>query len=223
MADYCVSVIDFLRLRVTLLDPDGTPKGGAANLYTTDKPVSLQMSPRFVEGTSSQQKDGQGRVCGGKTSPPTPDGYDLSGVLCQFEVELAQILFGGTLVLGGVAGAESIGLVDPDPTDAAANGVCVEAWAAAYQSLDEQANFPSTTTGLAYVQYCFPKVKNVRPGQETLQEGVIVQPWQGQAVPNPNLGPGPNNDWPVTPQGSRLKFLTNTLPTALCGASAAIS
>jgi hypothetical protein len=222
VADYCFSAIDMLALRVTLLENDGTPDGGASNLYVTDDPIQLSQTPRVTTGATSEQKNGRGIPCAGKTAKDTLTGWTLAGTFCKFEVEMLQLMFGGTLLLGGTGGTESIGLADPDPADERQFGVAIEAWSAAYDGVEEQGNFPSATTGLAYIHWAFPRVQCM-PGPEEVKEGVIVQSWTGLATPNPNFGPGPDNLWPATLQGPRGKWYTNSLPTAACGASVLIS
>lgn len=135
---------------------------------------------------------------------------------------MLQLMFGGTLLTGGTGGTESIGIADADPDLERQYGVCIEAWTAAYSGAETQGNFPSTGTSPAYLQYAWPRVQCI-PGQETLQQGVIVQAWSGVATSNANIGPGPNNDWPATPAGPQMKWYVNTIPDGQCGASVAVS
>lgn len=221
MADYCASVVDFLAFRVVRLEANGTPDGGAGDLYVTETPISMQIQAVTTEGTVSEQKDGRGRICARKSADDSVGQYNLSLNLCKFEVELWEILFGGTLLTGGTGGTENIGWAAADPTAAAPFGVSVEAWAAAYDG-EEQANFPSVSVNPAYIRYCFPRVRWT-PGDETVQEGIVVQAANGKATPNTNLGPGPENDWPATLAGPYGKFFDSTLPTGACGATAATS
>lgn len=222
MADYCYTPIDLVAIRVTLLEENGSPYGGASNLYVTEDPIQLSLKPRVEQGSTSVQKNGRGIVCSSKTARSTITGYDLAGTFCRFEVELLQLMFGGTLLTGGTGGTETIGIADPDPDSQRQFGVCIEAWAAAYNGAEVQGTFPAASGAAAYIQYAWPRVQCM-PGAETMQEGVIVQPWEGIATSNPALGPGPNNDWPATLNGPMGKWVTNAKPTGACGATTAIS
>lgn len=214
----CFSVVNFCELLIARLDAAGEIDPGSTSLYVTESGIELGMNPVVETAQRFTQRNGCGNFCAVvDTDCDVVIAYTLSLQLCEWELELAEILQGGTSeTTADGTGEVVIGYQDPDPTAACYNGVCVEAYAMAWDG-DEQATHPVTDEP-AYMRYRFPKVRWT-PGQSTLVNGIAVWPVTGRAVPNSAAGLGPNCDWPAVVQGPRAYDLVSAsdLPSAACG------
>lgn len=210
-APHCFGAVKFAALVVARLDALGAPDPGATNLYVSDAGVTMGVSPKNTEGESLTLKNGNGGTCVSYEECDRTERIDLKLPLCQWDVELAEILTGGVLE---TSGGYSLGYALPDPADACPNGVVIEAYALAWDG-SERAAHPISGDP-AWWRYRFPKV-TWSMGDHELGNEVASPAWNGKAVPNDNIGLGPFGDWLSVPQGPWAYDLVDSIPTAECG------
>ena len=63
----------------------------------------------------------------------------------------------------------------------------------------------------------YPRVKNLRQGSWTHEDGAILPMFSGQCYENPNWFDGPLNDWVPTSTSFQNYFPTAQLPAAQVG------
>lgn len=210
-APHCLGAVKFTTLAVARLDALGAPAPGATGLYVSDAGVTFGIKPNVTEGEALTQKNGSGGTCVNYQECDRVERVDLSLPLCQWDVELAEILNGG--VLEQVEGV-SVGYQLPDPGDTCPNGVVIEAFALAWDG-NERAAHP-VSGDPAWWRYRFPKVTWAM-GDAELGNAVATPTWNGKAVPNNNVGLGPFGDWPAAMNGPMAWDLVDTVPTVECG------
>lgn len=213
----CYGSIQACRLRVGVLDDGGAPDAGADNLYVTDALIQVQTSYNIEAGQEFTQKNGCGVICQTFKEDDKLKSVGLELQLCQFDYELLAMMLGATLITGNIVSpAAPIGYDLPPSTAGAQNGVSMEVWTKAWDGGSQ----PVSALGdPLYHHFVWPKTTWV-PGQRTLQSGILVVPVTGTGFENPQIGNGPANDFPTTPQGAEMAFLDDTIPDAACGASA---
>jgi hypothetical protein len=125
--------------------------------------------------------------------------YNLTGEIATHDVEMMEVLFGGSLVKGRAAGsysAQNIGWASPNTSTTGQNGVYLEVIT---QVFAEGAGDCSSAVGgfPPYVGHIFGKVRAI-PGDRTFENDVAQVTFSGKAFQNPNLFDGPWNDYPGT-------------------------
>lgn len=209
MGSSCYSSVDFHAMRFSALTATGEESYGARKQAISEHGFSLGVSPQVTEGAKSEQKNGRGVICAAKVGHDIVSSVNLTLQTCKLEPELHFLMSGGEEFSesGGVTGWAL-----PDPAAAAPNGVCVEAWTAAWDG-EEQAVFQAAA---ATWRWIFPKVKWVL-GDVTLVEGVQTFTWNGKATSNSVIGDGPERDWPSAIDGPMGYFLDVAAPAGYCG------
>lgn len=213
MASYCLNSVDFHAVRFSGLLATGEEQYGARQQAVSETGISLGISPQVTEGTVSEQKNGRGILCGRKVGDDSVAQVNLTLVTCKLEPEMHYLMTGGEELTDGES--DVIGWAMPDPSAAAADGVCMEAWTAAYDG-EEQAVYGGQAATWRYV---FPKVRWVL-GDINLVEGVQTFTWNGKATPNSVIGDGPERDWPSAIDGPLGFFLDGPAPADFCGLQA---
>jgi hypothetical protein len=217
-APNCYGSIQACRLRVGALDAGGAPDPGLTNLVVTDALIQVQSSYNIETGQEFTQKNGCGEICQTFKEADKIKSVGLELQLCQLDYELiALMLDANTISATGLlsAGSDVIGYDLPPSTAGNSNGVSVEAWTKAWDGGSQPVSFGGDPL---WHHFVWPKVTWV-PGQRTLQSGILVIPLTGTGTENPQIGDGPNDDFPVSgPQGAEQVFLDDTIPDAVCGA-----
>ena len=208
----CLSSVFACRLRVTQLHDDGTLDPGTDNQYVTDALISIGVSPVVREGDEITLKNGCGDVCVEAVGDTEVSRYNLAMQLCQLDAELIYLLGGGYLLTkGGI----TVGYAERRIGDAHPK-VCVEAWSHA-RTRSQQATH-SSGSGLLYWRHVWPYVEWT-PGDHSIENGALVVTMNGRAYENPNMGAGPDAEWPAVITSAQAKFLDDNIPAAVCGAT----
>ena len=208
----CLSSVYACRLRVTQLHEDGTLDPGTANQYTSDALISIGTNPQIEAGQEITLRNGCGDICVEVTGDDEVKRYNLTTSLCQLDSELIFLMVGGYLLTkGGI----TVGYAERKIGDAKPK-VCVEAWSQA-RTRSSQATHTSGS-GLLYWRHVWPFVEWT-PGDYTLQNDALTFPMTGKAQENPNMGAGPNADWPAVITSAQARFLDDNIPAASCGLS----
>lgn len=184
-------------VRVAKLDTDCSPLGDTNSGYVTAGLVTMTATPDIEEGTEFEPKTACGSIAFTYADPDRIKRYNLTGEFVFFDVEGAEILFGGTVITGAAGGTydgQNIGWAAPDYNAAASNGVYLEVIT---QQIGEGAGDCSGSAAAfaPFVGHIFGKVRLV-PGERTFENDVARLAFTGKATSNPELYDGPWNDYP---------------------------
>lgn len=219
MADLAYASTNFEGYRVTLLDSTGNFESDSLGLYVCEDGISLAVAFTNTDGTTYQQRLGNGAFCVNRQGPTVQTGAQVTLTICPWQYALMGLLMGGKVAYN-VAG-DAIGWSMPDPDEAQTRRICLEAWTLAIDG-EVQA---SDAGGIGlWHQSIFPQATCV---VGDFDFGDQVNPFNVvfTVTPNDNIGNGPVNDWPDFdndnlldghPTGPWAQFLTNNPPAALC-------
>ena len=152
----------------------------------------------MLEGQTFEQIDGCGDIAWTYETPARIRKYNLTGELTYFDHEAMSLLFGGSVIVGGVTSdffGETIGWAAPNYTEAAPDPLYVEfitkvtGQGVGDCTLSGASDFP------AAVGHIFGKSRFV-PGDRTFAAEAATMSFTATNVANPNLGAGPWQDYP---------------------------
>lgn len=208
MADVCLPQVQADRIRVALLDADGTTAPGASNLYVSDALTTLTATPVYTDADEIEEKNASGTVCVNFKGDDTFKRLDVTLTICTVDPYLHALLTGaqGDVLTDGTA----VGFAYPPIGPLTSNGISIELWAKRINNGAVDPDYP-------YAWWAMPRVKNLRLGDRTFENGAQASPFSGQALENPNWFDGPTNDWPVASDRALQFIPTPTLPNAVCG------
>lgn len=199
VGDVCIGQHSLCLLRVSALDTDCSPLGGADSGIVSLGMVSMSATAEVEEGRRIEPKNGCGQISYTYSEQDVIKRYTISGEMNYHDIELKRTLFGGTLIVGHATNSdfpgENIGFAERHHTSTQVyNGVYLEvivkaASATAGDCAGAAANLPYA------VGYIFGRAK-LRPGDRTFDENNSVFSFTGTAEGNPNLFNGPWNDYP---------------------------
>lgn len=208
----CLSAIHCCRVRATRLDPTGVPDAVTDNVYVTDKPLQVQVTPQIEAGKDLTLTGGCDCIVAQYR------GYDKLKFF-TLEIDLAAVEFGLLSLLIGSASideaGEPIGLNWPaDQTFSCASApqpnVALEVWQDAWED-DHQAPTPHR-----YVHWVFPS-SFWQIGGLTLQNDFFQPKLNGFTRGNTQWGEGIFGDYPAALDAAGGFFLTDSIPDAACG------
>lgn len=204
--DDCLPQVQGCAIRVSALDSNGVPSPGANKLYVTDAFTELQLSPIYEDGDEITEKNACGAVAIDYKAAPSFKRADVSLTLITGDPYLHSMLSVGVVLTD--SGLH--GYAFPPVGSIEGNGVSIEVWAKRIDDGDVHADFP-------YAWWVLPKVKNLKLGQRTFNNGSILPVFTGEALENENWYDGPLNDWPVASDRVAQWFPTATKPASQCG------
>ena len=195
--DVCIGQRNVCILRAAKLDPDCSPKGGANSGIVTVGIVTMTASAEVEEGTVFEPKTGCGDIAFTVSDPDVVKRFNLTGELLFHDVEMFEVLFGGTLVVGKTGGSfvgMNIGWGSPGPDSDRSNGIYLEVIS---QNVGQGFGDCAAATGgfAPYAGHVFGKVL-MTLGDRTFENDVANVAFTGKAFQNPALFNGPWNDWP---------------------------
>lgn len=208
MAAVCDSAIHLCFVRVTRLDSVGNPTAGPNNVYITDKPMLLTVTPDILAGEVKDLKGGCDQLIATYRGQDILKRFNLELHLGVMEPGLEEMLTGGSAILG--SGSEPIGVQFPAPCGTQQPFVAVEAW----QDLWDCDHQPSTP--YPYLRWVFPASRWHR-APVTLQNDFTQPQFTGFTVGNPNWGEGIYADVPEAVDPDGAWFYDTVIPTAACG------
>lgn len=195
--DICVGQHSVCIVRAATLNSNCTPAGGVDSGIITTGIITATASPEIVEGQSFEPINGCGDIAWTYETPDRIRRYNLTGELTYFDHEAMELLFGGSLIVGGSTSdfvGDTIGWAAPNYDAAAPAQVFVEFIVkTAGQGVGE-----CTSTGAPFpaaVGHIFGKVR-MTPGDRTFAAEAATLAFTGSATANPNLGAGPWQDYP---------------------------
>lgn len=222
MADLGYASSNFEAYRVTLLDLTGNYVSSSTGLYVCEDGISLATAFTNQEGTTYQQRAGNGSFCVNRTGATVQTGATVTLTICKWQWSLMYLLMGGKLAEDG--NGDIIGWSMPDPDEVSDRRICLEAWTLAVDG-EQIAEYGGQA---AYQHHIFPSVSWI-VGDFEFADAVNVFPLVGTVSPNANAANGPIDDWPDFseplglldghPTGPWASYLDNDPPAALCEAT----
>lgn len=210
MSAKCLAAIKFCRLRATRLDSDGTPHNGPNNVYITDKPMSLSVSPVIEEGEDRTRVGGCDCIVASYRGKDKLKWFEFELELAQWEPGLIELLTGADAVLDG---ADPIGFDFSDQAfDCSGDvqpAVVLEGW----QVLQNQG---SPDVQWPYMRWVWP-MSFWQIGDYTLENDFAAPTLKGYSQPNSNWGLGIFDDLDTAVGPLGRGFFTDAIPTAECG------
>lgn len=210
MAAKCLAAIRFCRMRATRLNSDGTPHNSPNNVYVTDKPVSLSVSPVIEEGEDRTRVGGCDCIVASYRGKDKLKWFDFELELAVWEPALIELLTGATAIVDG--GGDAIGF---DWSDQAFNcssdvqpAVVLEGWQAAQNQGAPDATYP-------WFHWTWP-MTFWQIADYTLENDFAAPTLNGYSQPNSNWADGIFGDVPqaVGPLGQM--FYAEDVPDASC-------
>ena len=193
----CVGQHSVCIIRVAKLNADCTVAGGDDSGFITTGIITATATPELQEGQSYEPINGCGDIAWTYETPDKIRKYTLSGELAFFDHEMMEILFGGSLIVGGGGTAfdgDNIGWAAPNYTDAAPDPVYVEFITKVAGEGVGECSTPGSPFPAA-VGHIFGKARFV-PGDRTFAAEAATVAFTGESVANPNLLNGPWDDYP---------------------------
>lgn len=210
MAVACGVSFGLCAARVTVLDEDGNAVGGAGNTYTTDKPVTISLSPNIETGNTFSLKNGCGCSLSRFKSVDIFNWFEFTFNNGALEPEMMSMMLGTTGIVNGADNVgmhfgSALGCSDAEPT------VAFEFWTKHINGNSQDADYP-------WIHWVFPKTV-WQVADNTAEEDFQQTAMSGFSRSNPRWGSGPYGDGP--PDGSDVVegafWKTNvTPPTADC-------
>jgi hypothetical protein len=177
-------------------------------MVVSDALVSLGISAVYTDGDEIEDKNACGVVGVNYRAADSFKRLDVNIELLTPDPYLQEMLSGGTLLDPG--GGAPMGFAAPPIGEVTGNGVSVELWANRIDDGDLDLNYP-------YAWWVYPKLRNLRIGDYSHENGANHPVFSGQAVENANWYDGPLNDWPNDSDRVAQWVPTNTIPTVSCG------
>ncbi len=207
----CRPQVQACAIRVTRLDSNGVPSPGADNIIVSDALISMGFTAVYTDGDEIEEKNACGGVAVNFRAADSFKRGDVSLSLTTPDPALLEMLTDGSAFLqDGVDLTRPPGYAAPSIGQSSGNGVSIELWANRVSGGDLDQDWP-------YAWWVYPKVKNLRIGDHTHQNGALLPALVGQAFENTNWFDGPENDWPADSDRVYQWIPTNTLPVTSCG------
>lgn len=199
-----------IRMRLTRLNPDGSPLVGAKSQIVSNALTKANFTPQTEDGDEIELKNGAGELCVYYLAPATLKSMDFELDLCSPDPESAEMLSGGDVL---VDGSDSVGYAAPEVgTIPVPNGMSVELWSRAIIN-----SAPALVN--PYLHWVFPRLFLV---QDQLSfEADAAQPvFKGNGQQNDGWGTGPEGDWEFTSNRLWQWVRTSELPAVTDGYAA---
>lgn len=211
MTAVCPSALHLCRIRATRLDAVGNPEAGPNNVYVTDKPVQLQVTPQIEAGRESTLIGGCDCIVAQYKGRDKLKYFGLQLDLAVIEPGLKEMLLGASVILDG---ADPIGnwwasdqTFDCSNTD---GNVCLEAWQDLWED-DHQMASPHR-----YLHWIWPS-SYWQIGPHTLQNDFTQPQLNGFTRGNSVWGEGIFGDQPEAADPFGGYFFSDSIPDAACG------
>ncbi len=201
MAQNYAASVQGVCIRVARLDAAGAPvSGSATGSYVMDAFIRTSFTPEYEEGERITEKNAQGGVCVDYKAPDTLQRVTLELAICNPDVELTEMLSGGTLLTDGAATPTNLGYAAPEAgVNSNPNGCSLEVWSYAVQGSKRAAVNP-------FFHWIFPRVDLKPTGDRTFENGLLANVFSGQGVGNAQFFDGPDTAataWPYPAVANR--------------------
>ena len=215
MAQNYAASVQGVAIRVSRLDATGKPVVSPTGSYVMNAFLRTSFTPEYEEGERITEKNASGAVCVDFKAPDTLQRVTLELAICNPDVELTEMLAGGTLlVASGVAPQDNIGYAAPEAgVDSNPNGCGLEVWSLAIQGAKRATSLPF-----------FPSVQMRPTGDRTMENGLMANVFSGTGDGNAAFAQGPvatgaTTAWPYPAVTARPYAYTRTAaaPTGVNG------
>jgi hypothetical protein len=210
MGAECLAAIHLCRIRVTRLDSTGHPIAGPNNVYVSDKPISLGVTPVIEAGQDRTLVGGCDCIVATYRGYDKLKRFDFQLDLGKLEPGLLEMLTGSAAILSGgfpignwFDDQQFLCSGPPSPN------VCVEAWQDAWADDHQDPTFP-------YVHWIWPSTY-WQIGPQTLQNDFAQPRLTGFSRGNSVWGTGIYGDLPEAAQPLGGYFYAASIPAAGCG------
>lgn len=194
--DICVGQHSVCLVRAAILAGSCAPLGGVDSGFVSAGIVTATASVTLKEGQTFEPETGCGNIAWTYEQPDLIRSYELSGELVFFDHEMMEVLFGGSVVVGGAGSAftgQNIGWSAPNYTDDPPPAIYLEFVTLTAAEGVGTCDTPGAEIPAA-VGHIFGRTRLV-PGDRTFAAEAATVAFTGTATANPNLGTGPWNDW----------------------------
>lgn len=209
MAALCESAIHLCRVRATRLDALGHPASGPNNVYVSDKPLMLSVTPQIEAGQDRTLVGGCDCIVAQYRGYDKLKYFTLQLDLATLEPALFEMLLGASAIVEGgeVAGNWWRSQVTCD--QAQQPNICFEGWQDTWED-DHPAR-----SAIQYVHWIWTS-SFWQIAAHTLQNDFLQPQLTAFTRANPNWGLGIFGDLPEAAGSLGGYFFTNSIPTALC-------
>lgn len=220
MADSRYGSLQVCLLRVAMLEASGAPAVGADNGYVSEGTISVDIGIELSDDVDLEQINGCGNVCQAYFKQGAIKRATADLVLCELDIQIAQLVIGGALK---AAAGTPLGWEYPKINDAPQNGVCLEAWARAWDGSEQAVPAALGGTDPAWWHFVWPKYKG-QLDDHTLENEFMEFSITGFSTENALMPlAGPFGDWPsyISSDGgitaSGAVFLDTNYPDSVTG------
>lgn len=204
----CLAAIHLCRVRVTRLDATGSPHNGPNNVYVSNNPLMVTVTPAIEAGKESTLIGGCDCIVAEYKGTDKLKRFDLEIDFAVLEPALIEMMIGADAI---VDAGEVIGNWWPSQlscSDPSQPNVCFEGWQDAWED-DHQNSDP------LYVHWIWPS-SYWQIGTHTLQNDFNQPKLTGFTRGNTEWGEGIFGDLPEAAGPLGGWFFTNELPDAEC-------
>jgi hypothetical protein len=206
----CLAAIHLCRIRATRLHPDGSPMSGPNNVYVSDKPIQLAVTPVYVAAKDSDLVGGCDCLVATYRGFDKLKRLDFALDLGALEWGLFEMMTGASAILsGGDLIGNWFNSNAFDCSVAAQPNVCFEGWQTGWSEDRQDATWP-------YVHWIWPSTYWAL-GADTLQNDFNQPKLTGFSRGNSEWGLGIFGDMPEECGQLGGNFLCKTIPAAVCG------
>lgn len=207
-----LSAIHCCRIRVTRLDSTGAPVAEPNNVYVSDKPVQVQVTPQIEAGRDLTLVGGCDCIVAQYRGNDKLKFFTLELDRAAIEPALEEMMLGASVILDGV---DPIGVWWPseqtfDCSNEVQPNLAFEAWQDLWED-DHQAPSPHR-----YVHWVWPSSR-WQISAHTLQNDFMQPKVNGFTRGNPLWGAGIYGDYPEAAEANGGYFYTDSIPTAFDG------
>ena len=206
----CLAAIHLCRVRATRLNDDGSPKSGPNNVYVSDSPIQLAITPTYEAGKDSTLVGGCDCIIATYRGFDKLKRFEFELDLGKLEWGLFEMLTGGSVILSAGNLIGNWFTVNAfDCSVAAQPNICFEGWQTGWSEDRQDATYP-------YVHWIWPSTF-WSVGTDTLQNDFNQPKMTGFSRGNTQWGLGIFGDLPEAAQALGGGFYSTTIPTAVCG------
>lgn len=214
--EVCGVSLHLCRARVTRLDSVGNVEDPPNNVYVTDVPMSVQLTPTIEAGVEATLKGGCDCIVATYQGPDLLKGFTFEFGDAVVEPAMQEMMLGASLITDDSDSPVPIGIWHPGPLDCGGSQpkVAFEFWTDVWNKGGSSQN-----TDWPYLHHVYPATTWAL-GQQTYENTFATPTFTGKARANSAWGDGPYGDQPepvpTNSPGGHF-YEVGPLPDAECG------
>lgn len=210
MAAECLAAIHLCRVRATRLNANGTPMAGPNNVYVSDKPIQLGVTPVIEAGQDKTLVGGCDCIVAEYRGTDKLKRFDFTLDLAVLEIGLLEMLLGSDVILDtGVPIGQWWSEQAFQCSSAVQPNVALEGWQTGWATGGPDVTWP-------YIHWVWPSTF-WQIGAHTLQNDFLQPQVTGFSRSNSAWGTGIYGDQPEAAGSLGGFFYSATIPAASCG------